>query len=125
MDITKRFVTLWIAFLLFTSGACADSFIVNYSLNDSYGDGWTGAAINVLDEEGNIVKQLTIANGDSNNGTLELNGSYFEFVWQKGKYDGECSNRRESCVKQGEGVHLFIVTNCSLRDHHNSTVNIG
>ena len=91
MDITKRFVTLWIAFLLFTSGACADSFIVNYSLNDSYGDGWTGAAINVLDEEGNIVKQLTIANGDSNNGTLELNGSYFEFVWQKGKYDGECS----------------------------------
>ncbi|MBR5656220.1 MAG: choice-of-anchor J domain-containing protein [Prevotella sp.] len=91
MDITKRFVTLWFAFLLFISGACADSFIVNYSLNDSYGDGWTGAAVNVLDEDGNIVKQLTITNGNSNNGTLELNGSYFEFVWQKGKYDGECS----------------------------------
>ena len=75
----------------FTTLACDGGHIVEYTLNDSYGDGWSGNAIQVVEGCGNIIETLTIEDGASNSGTLNLCGDYYEFVWVNGSYPGECS----------------------------------
>ena len=67
----------------FTTDDCmlADMTIVNYAFADSYGDGWNGNYILVLDGTCTIVDALTIENGSSASGTLKVCGSYIQFVW--------------------------------------------
>ena len=85
-------VSDWTDPVTFRTASSANALMINYSLADSYGDGWNGNAINVLDEDGNVVQSLTISSGNSNSGTLDLeNGAHYEFVWVKGSYPGECS----------------------------------
>ena len=59
-----------------------------YSLSDSYGDGWTGNAINVVDAEtGTVIESLTISEsqGFSATGTLEIcDGMEIIFEWVSG-----------------------------------------
>jgi len=75
----------------FTTPDCLGGHIINYALTDSYGDGWNGNAINVVDECGNPIATLTIDDGSSNNGTLSLCGDYYQFTWTAGSYASETS----------------------------------
>ena len=79
----------WSGSYSFTTASTID---VNYALNDSYGDGWNGNAILVIDENGDIIETLTISDGYSNSGTLHLDGSYYQFVLHVAPtYIRECS----------------------------------
>lgn len=103
MNLTKRLATLCFGLIAFTMATWATDFVVNYYLNDSYGDGWNGSAVKVIDEDGVTVAQLTIDSGNTYNGTLKLNGTYYEFVWLASTYSRECS-----CLfTDDNGVTLF------------------
>lgn len=79
----------WSGSYTFTTASTID---VNYALNDSYGDGWNGNAIIVIDENGEVIETLTVSSGSSSNsGTLHLNGSYYQFILHKDNYFSECS----------------------------------
>ena len=68
-----------------------DMIAVNYTLTDSYGDGWNGNYILVVDENCNIVETLTIENGSSATGTVKVCGSIAQFMWYPGSYPDETS----------------------------------
>ena len=71
---------------------------ISYHLEDSYGDGWNNAAIQILDPNGNVVETLTILHPSSTNtdnlaeGTVSLcyNVEY-TFRWVAGNFPSECS----------------------------------
>ena len=84
-------VSDWSAPVSFTTDGCLNPTIVNYSLVDSYGDGWNNNYILVYDEDDNPVAQLTIEDGASATGTLKLCGSLFTFYWYAGNYPTETS----------------------------------
>ena len=73
----------------FTTPDCIGGHAIEYTLNDSYGDGWNGASITVI-EGCDVLTTLTVS-ASSNSGTLTLCGDYVEFVWNSGSYDSECS----------------------------------
>ncbi len=75
----------------FTTPDCIGGRVIEYTLNDSYGDGWNGNAINVVEGCGDIIATLTIESGSSETGTLTLCGDYYEFVWVNGSYASETS----------------------------------
>jgi len=83
----------WTNPVSFTTDACMpeDMISVNYTLNDSYGDGWNGNYILVIDESCTIVEQLTITSDYTATGTLRICGSYVQFLWYAGNYPGETS----------------------------------
>ena len=66
---------------------------ITYELVDSYGDGWNGNAIQVVDVETDILlAQWTISSGYSATGSLVVcDGREIEFRWVKGNYPGETS----------------------------------
>ncbi len=76
----------------FTTLRCDDMGFITYNLVDSYGDGWNGASITVVDAAtGEIVQTLTVT-GSSNNGTIGIClGETYNFIWNSGSYDSECS----------------------------------
>ena len=65
---------------------------ISYELTDSYGDGWNGCAIQITDTtENQEVASLTIENGSSATGTVELAyGHTYRFTWVSGSYSNEC-----------------------------------
>ena len=75
----------------FTTPDCLGGRVIEYTLNDSYGDGWNGNAIQVYEGCGNLIATLTIVDGSSETGTLTLCGDYYEFIWVNGSYPGETS----------------------------------
>ena len=94
----------WTAPASFTTDFCmpADQCELTFELTDSYGDGWSGNAIQVVDVlTGSVVGTLTNQNlnGTSGSGENELNiltlpvcdGRDIEFQWVKGSYPGEAS----------------------------------
>ncbi len=81
----------WSDEVSFTTPPCEGGHTIEYTLNDSYGDGWNGNAIQVVEGCGTIVETLTIASGSSNSGTLTLCGDYYEFIWVNGDYASETS----------------------------------
>ena len=81
----------WSNPLSFTTPDCIGGHVIEYTLNDGYGDGWNGASITVVEGCGNLVETLTLNSGSSNSGTLTLCGDYYELIWNTGKYDNECS----------------------------------
>ncbi len=66
---------------------------ITYSLNDSYGDGWNGASIAIVDAATQRpITTLTISSGSSSSGTVSLcYGRTVNFVWTAGDYATECS----------------------------------
>ncbi len=74
---------------------CADEDMCNivYELTDSYGDGWTGNAIQVVDNATSaVIATLTVPDGSSATGSLPVcDGRDIDFVWVKGSYPDECS----------------------------------
>ncbi len=81
----------WTNPVTLTTPDCWNGHVIEYTLIDSYGDGWNGNAIQVVEGCGNIVATLTIESGSSNRGTLNLCGEYYEFVWVNGSYASETS----------------------------------
>ena len=71
----------------FTTPDCIGGHTINYTLTDSYGDGWNGASITLI--EGCEQTTLTCS-GSSASGTLTICADYFAFVWNTGSYDSEC-----------------------------------
>ena len=65
--------------------------IINYVLTDSYGDGWNGAALQIVNATtSEVVNELTLS-GASEEGTIELVPEQtYNFVWVPGSYDSEC-----------------------------------
>ena len=82
----------WTSPVTLTTPDCWEGIVVEYTLADSYNDSWNGASITVIEGCGNIVATLNCPSGQSPlSGTLNLCGDYYEFVWNKGNYDNECS----------------------------------
>ena len=73
-----------------TTPDCVGGHVIEYTLTDSYGDGWNGNAIHITDGC-NTIASLTIANGSSLSGSITLCGDYYEFVWVVGSYAYEAS----------------------------------
>lgn len=65
--------------------------IINYVLTDSYGDGWNGAALQIVNATtSEVVNELTLS-GASAEGIIELVPEQtYNFVWVPGSYDSEC-----------------------------------
>lgn len=88
-------VSDWTSPVSFSTDICSpeDQKEITYELADSYGDGWNGAAINVVHvNTGIVVATLTLASGSSETGTISLCcGEDYSFVWKAGNYDSECS----------------------------------
>jgi hypothetical protein len=73
-----------------TTPDCIGGHTIEYTLTDSYNDGWEGSSIRIVDGCGNTIQTLTVASGDSPlSGTLTLCGSYYEFVYTQGNYPSE------------------------------------
>ena len=95
---------------------------ITYQLGDSYGDGWTGNAINVVDVTSNIVLDTwTIEYGDSASGSLFVcDGREIRFEWVSGYDPNEISYRVYDAngvqILNGVGAFLTPVTymvNCT------------
>lgn len=91
---------------------------ITYALHDSYGDGWNGAYINVINvatEE--IIANLTIpSSGRDAEGAIPVaGGMQLRFEWQSGSYDSETSytifgvNGEEIVAGSGAGFSEPVV----------------
>jgi uncharacterized protein (TIGR02145 family) len=78
---------------------------ITYSFADEYDDGWTGNAINVIDEEtGVIMASLTMEDGSSEIGSLEVcNDRVIRFEYIEGGYPDEISYE----VYDANGEEIF------------------
>ena len=85
----------WSSIVSFITPLCevSDQCEISYVLEDSYGDGWNGNAINVVDvatEE--VLATLTIYDGSYEEGTLAVcNDRNIRFEWVYGNWSYECS----------------------------------
>ena len=66
---------------------------ISYELNDSYGDGWNGARITIVDTADNsTLATLTIDSGNHADGAVSLvRGHVYQFIWGSGNWNSECS----------------------------------
>jgi uncharacterized protein (TIGR02145 family) len=74
--------------IMFATGGCQ---LINYTLNDTYGDGWNGNAIKVIGEDCEVLATVTMDNGSSITENIFLCNTYLKFVWQQGLYTNETS----------------------------------
>ena len=82
----KNFILLLTTFLssLFVSGQC--HYVVD--MQDSYGDGWNGASIDVS-VNGSTVANMTCSGSGSIDSIATLNGDVVEFLFNSGSWDSE------------------------------------
>lgn len=74
----------------YTSPDCWGGHLIEYTLTDSYNDGWEDAYIYIKGKCGEIIQTLTVASGASPySGTLNLCGDYYEIVYKQGGYPSE------------------------------------
>ena len=93
--------TYWSSVHSFVTDLCLseDKCELTFELTDSYGDGWNGAAIRVVDAESNIlIASMSASNhGLSNTTTTDTytlavcDGRELRFEWVSGSYNSECS----------------------------------
>ena len=77
---------------------------VIFELNDSYGDGWSGAALIVKYSDGTPDEAFTVSGGFSATYTREIkSGVEVTLEWNKGSWDLECS----FTVKQENGSIIY------------------
>ena len=106
----------WAGPVSFTTDACMpeDMTVINYELEDSYGDGWNSNYILVVDGDCNLVEALTITSGNSASGTLKVCGQYVSFMWYNGNYADETS----WTFTDAEGTVLFSGTGSSSMQNY-------
>ena len=100
----------------FTPAFCPpeDRCELTFTLTDSYGDGWNGAALDVYDAATNILlASLSAPNhGLSNSSTTDTytlavcDGRELRFEWVSGSWNGECSYT----VTDVNGIEIFSGT---------------
>ena len=83
----------WSAPVQFTTSSCSQMCIIRCDLHDSFGDGWNGCAIHVIDAQTDEeLAKWTIQSGYSFYGYLPIcQGREIRFVWEEGYYPGETS----------------------------------
>ncbi|MBQ4352018.1 MAG: leucine-rich repeat domain-containing protein [Prevotella sp.] len=103
----KRLLTLIVLFVAIATGAWAET--ISYELRDSYGDGWNGASITVVESlSSTTITTLTLTSGSSTEGTIELEDNVpYEFVFNPGNYPDECS----CTFYDGEGEVIYSSEN--------------
>ncbi len=122
-------VSDWSASKSFTTQLCSEEnqCLITYSLTDSYGDGWNGANISVVDNEtGMVIATLTLTSGQSSEGSFSVcTGREISFVWYPGSYPNECSfvildinedeilNVAAGNAPTSSGVLATITTDCA------------
>ena len=77
----------------FSTSNCGNGDQCNYSflLNDSYGDGWNGASISIM-QNGVIVESVTLSGSSTDLIMVSLCDNVpTTLVWNYGQYDSECS----------------------------------
>jgi hypothetical protein len=75
----------------FYSATATEDQTIVIDMNDSYGDGWNGASIDVT-VNGVNVGTATIASGSTGEFTYDVkNGDVVDFTWVSGSYDNEAS----------------------------------
>ena len=93
-DCSNGFESNW-ANCHFNTSFCAatNQCIISYELHDGWDDGWTGAAINVVDVATDfLLDTWTIGDGDFASGSLSVcEGREIKFQWVYGEYDEETS----------------------------------
>lgn len=120
----------WTSQTPFSTAICEeeDQCLVSYTLTDSYGDGWNGNAIKVVDiEKGKVLGTLTIGSGYTVEGALPVcPGREIQFEWVLGSYPGEaswviydvngdviCEGQGASTMKTGDVLATYLV-DCSM-----------
>ena len=75
---------------LCASMLCEDGCDYTFNLTDSYGDGWNGAAITIV-QNGDTLGAVSIASGYSASYLVALcDGADISLGWTEGSYDSEC-----------------------------------
>ena len=101
----------WTASVTFTTPLCAaeDMCEISIEMTDSYGDGWNGNAIQVVDTRTEtVLATWTISSGSSATATLAVcDGREIQFVWVAGSYANETSwviyDRNGEAINSGAG----------------------
>ena len=98
--------SVWSAPVTFSTVICdpEDQCVVSFFMVDSYGDGWNGASISLVDSVSGIAVQNLTVDGSTN--TVNANvcsGRTYQIVWNPGGYDAECS----FTVTNAEGAEIF------------------
>ncbi len=76
----------------FTTDLSETMCFVTIELNDEYGDGWNGNAIQVMTSDGFFLGEATLTSGSTGSVDIKVpDGFDINFVWVKGNYPGECS----------------------------------
>ena len=86
----------WTSVVSFVTSFCSeeDQCLITLDLTDSYGDGWNGNAIQVVDAETSAVLGTYTLTSGSSSGSFSLAvcpGREINFVWVKGSYPDEAS----------------------------------
>ena len=82
----KKIFTLFTMFLTATFASAQCHYVVD--MQDSYGDGWNGASIDVS-VNGSTVANMTCSGSGSIDSIATLNGDVVEFSFNSGSWDGE------------------------------------
>ena len=64
---------------------------ITIAMEDSYGDGWNGAAIEIYTSDNTLAGTYTIESGSSAEEDVPLVVGTYTFNWVSGSYDSECS----------------------------------
>ena len=117
-------VSEWIATpVSFSTTGCdiADQCQYTFECEDSYGDGWNGASINVQ-QNGITVATVTISDGSSYTTNIMLCDNLpTDLVWVSGSYDSECS----FTLTDVNGTILYTSTSISSGTLFSFTTNCG
>ena len=98
----------WSDAVSFTT-TCSNTCAYVFNLEDSYGDGWNGASISVM-QLGNVVATLSLDDGTSSTENVVLcDNTPFSLVWNSGSYDNEIS----FTVSNSFGVTVYTCTDGS------------
>lgn len=86
----------WTSVVSFVTSFCSeeDQCLITLDLTDSFGDGWNGNAIQVVDAETSVVLGTYTLTSGSSSGSFSLAvcpGREINFVWVLGSYPGEAS----------------------------------
>ena len=83
----------WAGPYTFITASCpvSEQCIYTITMDDSYGDGWNGASINVI-QDGTTIKEFTLLSGSNSIDSVSIcNSSTIELQWNSASFDDEIS----------------------------------
>ena len=82
---------------------------ITLTMEDSYGDGWNGAAIEIYTSDNSLVGTYTIESGSSAEEDIPLVVGTYTFNWVSGSYDSECT----FAITSSFGIPLYTGSSMS------------